>query len=257
MLAAESAATLLARDADGAAAELERVQALAREAMDELRSLIFELRPASLEAEGLLTTLRKHVDVLRRVSGQDVVLRVDGAPRLPPDAESEVLRVAQEALQNAVRHAGAARIEVRVGDGDGRLVLEVRDDGAGFDPAAPGVRSRRLGLTSMRGARGRARRGAADRVGAGRGDARAPGGARRVIRVLIADDHAVVRQGLRTFLDLQDDIEVVGEAADGAEAVDAAARLRARRRADGPARCRGWTASRRSARCASARPARA
>jgi DNA-binding NarL/FixJ family response regulator len=46
-----------------------------------------------------------------------------------------------------------------------------------------------------------------------------------VIRVLIADDHAVVRQGLRTFLDLQDDIEVVGEAADGAEALAAAAEL--------------------------------
>jgi len=48
-----------------------------------------------------------------------------------------------------------------------------------------------------------------------------------VIRVVIADDHAVVRQGLRTFLDLQDDIEVVGEAADGAEAVEQAARLEA------------------------------
>ena len=51
-----------------------------------------------------------------------------------------------------------------------------------------------------------------------------------VIRVLIADDHAVVRQGLRTFLDLQDDIEVVGEAADGEEAVTAAARHATRRR---------------------------
>jgi two-component system, NarL family, response regulator LiaR len=46
-----------------------------------------------------------------------------------------------------------------------------------------------------------------------------------VIRVLIADDHAVVRQGLRTFLDLQEDIEVVGEAGDGAEALEAAERL--------------------------------
>jgi signal transduction histidine kinase len=117
--------------------------------MGELRSLIFELRPASLEAEGLATTLRKHVDVLRRVSGQEVVLRADGAPRLPPDVESEVFRVAQEALQNAVRHADAGRIDVRLTNGDGRLVLEVSDDGAGFDPAAPGVRSRRLGLTSM------------------------------------------------------------------------------------------------------------
>jgi len=47
-----------------------------------------------------------------------------------------------------------------------------------------------------------------------------------MIRVLIADDHAVVRQGLRTFLDLQDDIEVVAEAADGEEALEAAARLK-------------------------------
>jgi signal transduction histidine kinase len=149
VLAAESASTLLARDRDGAAAELERVQGLAREAMGELRSLIFELRPASLEAEGLVTTLRKHVEVVRRVSGRDVVLRADGVPRLEAEAESEVFRVAQEALQNAVRHTDACRIEVRLSNGDGRLVLEVRDDGAGFDPADPGLRSRRLGLTSM------------------------------------------------------------------------------------------------------------
>jgi signal transduction histidine kinase len=149
VLAAESAATLLARDRDGAAAELERVQGLAREAMGELRSLIFELRPASLEAEGLTTTLRKHVEVVRRVSGRDVVLRADGVPRLDPDAESEVFRVAQEALQNAVRHTDACRIEVRLANGDGRLMLEVSDDGAGFDPADPSLRSRRLGLTSM------------------------------------------------------------------------------------------------------------
>jgi len=78
-----------------------------------------------------------------------VVLRADGAPRLHPDVESEVFRVAQEALQNAVRHAAAQRIEVRLANGAGRLVLEVSDDGTGFDPVAPGVRSRRLGLTSM------------------------------------------------------------------------------------------------------------
>ena len=83
------------------------------------------------------------------MSGREVALRADGAPRLDPDAESEIFRVAQEALQNAVRHANAGRIEVRLADGDGRLVLEVSDDGAGFDPGDPALRSRRLGLTSM------------------------------------------------------------------------------------------------------------
>jgi signal transduction histidine kinase len=59
------------------------------------------------------------------------------------------LRVAQEALNNALRHADAERIELRMEPRDRSLVVTVADDGVGFDPAAPGVRSRRLGLTSM------------------------------------------------------------------------------------------------------------
>src|SRR3954449_4529990 len=69
-LAAESASTLLARDRDAAAAELRRVSELARGAMEELRAVVFELRPGSLEAEGLATVLRKHVEVLRRGGGE-------------------------------------------------------------------------------------------------------------------------------------------------------------------------------------------
>jgi signal transduction histidine kinase len=149
VLAAESACELLARG-DGAAGEqLERVQALARGAMDELRSVVFELRPASLEAEGLAQALRKHVDVLRRVTGREIELRVASPPSLRPAAAEQVFRIAQEALQNALRHAGAERIEVRLQDGGGRLALSVADDGSGFDAAAPGLRGRRLGLTSM------------------------------------------------------------------------------------------------------------
>jgi signal transduction histidine kinase len=60
-----------------------------------------------------------------------------------------VFRIAQEALRNALRHAAAERIEVRLEDGGGRLVLSVADDGAGFDAEAADVRGRRLGLTSM------------------------------------------------------------------------------------------------------------
>src|SRR3954468_10453114 len=66
-LAAESASTLLERDREAAAAEIARVGELARGAMEELRAVVFELRPGSLEAEGLATVLRKHVEVLRRV----------------------------------------------------------------------------------------------------------------------------------------------------------------------------------------------
>ncbi len=148
VLAAESACELLARGGE-AREQLERVQALARGAMEELRSVVFELRPASLEAEGLGRVLRKHVEVLRRVSGREIELRVASPPSLGAAAAGQVFRIAQEALQNALRHADAGRIEVRLEDGGGRLALSVADDGRGFDAAAPGVRGRQLGLTSM------------------------------------------------------------------------------------------------------------
>ena len=66
-----------------------------------------------------------------------------------------------------------------------------------------------------------------------------------MIRVLVADDHAIVRQGLERLIATADDLELVGMAADGAEAVELAARAQARRRADGPVDGRAWTASRR------------
>ncbi len=150
VLAAESAGELLARGDAGAGAEVERVQGLAQAAMEELRSVVFELRPPSLEADGLGRVLRKHVDVLRRVSrGARSGSRSAAPPPLAAGASGEVFRIAQEALQNALRHAEAERIDVRLEDGGGLLVLTVADDGRGFDPAAAGLRGRRLGLTSM------------------------------------------------------------------------------------------------------------
>jgi signal transduction histidine kinase len=117
--------------------------------MDELRSVVFELRPASLEAEGLGSVLRKHVDVLRRVSDRPIELTLGDPPRLPAEQAAQVFRIAQEALQNALRHADAEHITVQLDGGAGGLVLSVADDGCGFDVTARAVRGRRLGLTSM------------------------------------------------------------------------------------------------------------
>jgi signal transduction histidine kinase len=149
VLAAEAAATLLHRDTDGARAQIERVQDLARAGMDELRALIFELRPAALADDGLAATLRKHVGVLRQVHHQDIALQVAGVPGTGGATDGEVFRIAQEAVHNALRHAHAKHIRVGLDARDGRLVLTVDDDGVGFDPAAAALRSRRLGLTSM------------------------------------------------------------------------------------------------------------
>jgi signal transduction histidine kinase len=150
VLAAESAGTLLDRGDDAARDQVARVGALAREALEELRSLLLELRPVDLERDGLCGALRKHVDVLRRLHGARIELDLDaGLASGDARRDRDVLRIAQEALHNAVRHADAQRITVRLAARDGALMLEVADDGTGFDPGAPDLRARRLGLTSM------------------------------------------------------------------------------------------------------------
>jgi signal transduction histidine kinase len=151
VLTAEAASTLLERDTAAARAHLARLQELSREALNELRSLILELRPPELERDGLCGALRKHVQVLRQLHGVEIDVDIDDDVGTGSDSrrDREVFRIAQEALHNALRHAGAQRVAVRLAARDGGLVLEVSDDGAGFDPADPEVRSRRLGLTSM------------------------------------------------------------------------------------------------------------
>lgn len=149
VLNAEAAATLLDRDAGEARGQVLKLQELATEALDELRSLIFELRPPDLERDGLCGALRKHVDVLRRLQPTQIELVGELALERDQHRDQDVFRIAQEALQNALRHARATRIVVRLRADDGRLVLDVEDDGVGFDPDAADLRSRRLGLTSM------------------------------------------------------------------------------------------------------------
>ena len=149
VLTAEAAGEQLARDPEAARASLGRLRALAAEALEELRSVILELRPPELERDGLCGALRKHVEVVRTLQPGEVQLELEADVEPDPGRAREILRIAQEALSNAVRHAHADHIRLRLAGEDGRVVLEVRDDGAGFDPDAPEVRSRRLGLTSM------------------------------------------------------------------------------------------------------------
>jgi signal transduction histidine kinase len=149
VLASQSAATLFDRDQDSARAQVEKLQELTQDAIQELRALIFQLRPAAVESDGLAAALEKHVQVLRRVHRQDIAFEVTGEPRLRPGIDDEVFRIAQEALHNGVKHAAADHLELLLEEGERRLVLTVHDDGVGFDPGATEHRSRRLGLTSM------------------------------------------------------------------------------------------------------------
>jgi signal transduction histidine kinase len=150
VLTAEAAATLLERDRGATRAQIERVGELAREALDELRSLIDELRPADLERDGLAGTLRKHVEVLRSLHAAELELELaEEASAGDAERDHELLRIAQEAIQNALRHASARRVGIRLAERGQAIELEVTDDGIGFDPSAAQLRARRLGLTSM------------------------------------------------------------------------------------------------------------
>jgi signal transduction histidine kinase len=149
-LTAEAAATVATRDPARAAEQVARVAELSGSALRELRSVIDALRPAELVDDGLVATLAKHVDVLDRVHTARVRLDAGILPRLSADVEDAVLRIAQEAMHNALRHGDPSMVTVRLSQVGSTLVLEVIDDGTGFDVQAASRASRRLGLVSMR-----------------------------------------------------------------------------------------------------------
>jgi len=149
-LTAQAGAALVDRDPARAKDELQEIARLAGEAADELRAAVVELRPANLDEDGLVATLRTQTEVLNRAHSAEVTFTSEGVRALPAAQEEAVLRVAQEALHNALRHAAASRVEVALVRRGSGAVLRVGDDGRGFEPAAVRRAGRHLGLVSMR-----------------------------------------------------------------------------------------------------------
>ncbi|MEU1040825.1 GAF domain-containing sensor histidine kinase [Streptomyces sp. NPDC005907] len=149
-LTAQAAAALVDRDPSRAKGELQQVAALAAEAVDELRAAVVELRPAALDEDGLVATLRTQIQVLDRAQAARVTFESSGVRALPAAQEEALLRVAQETLHNALRHSGAARVDVTLAKRGPGAVLTVADDGGGFEPHAIRSAGRHLGLVSMR-----------------------------------------------------------------------------------------------------------
>jgi signal transduction histidine kinase len=116
----------------------------------EMRALILELRPGTLAEEGLVAAVTKQASALSAREG--LVIQVDGpGERLPlgPEVEEQLYRLGQEALANVVRHARASSATVHIEARDDSVLMDVSDDGRGFDPAAVGPQH--FGLRSMRG----------------------------------------------------------------------------------------------------------
>ena len=122
-------------DLDGARAAIDQVRSSAREAMTEMEAMLEQLQAAPLENAGLVASLKRHCEALGFRTGAHVDIAVGTLPpndALAPGTRQALFRVAQEALSNVARHARARNVWVSLGLTAGQVVLEVRDDGAGF-----------------------------------------------------------------------------------------------------------------------------
>jgi signal transduction histidine kinase/ligand-binding sensor protein len=113
---------------------LQELRNTARGAMHDMRLLIFELHPPALEQEGLVAALQIRLAAVEARAGLQTELTVEGERRLPIVIEQELYRIAQEALNNVMKHARAHQVTIRLQFTDKTVCLQVRDDGIGFDP---------------------------------------------------------------------------------------------------------------------------
>jgi PAS domain S-box-containing protein len=246
-------------DPAAARADLQAVPALLREAIAASRSLAVELSPPALQEAGLLGGLNWLAGHLAQKHG--VTVQVTGDRSAEPETEELrylAFECIRELLFNVVKHAGVSEAAVTVARAaDDRVVVTVRDAGQGFDTltlrercpsdvtfglfsiqqrlahvrgellldSAPGAGT--TATLRLPGAPGRPTPGHTAAPGA----APTPrsvgeGGGGPVLRVLLVDDHRVLREGLGGLLRLEPDLAVVGEAADGPSAIEQATRLR-------------------------------
>ena len=138
-LYAEAAAHMLAaRDNATVADHLRELKDTAQEALREMRLLIFELRPPVLEQEGLVAALNARLEAVEGRSNLQTKFVVAGERDLSPPMEHALYRIAQESLNNVLKHAHAHHVTVSLRLERSRVILEIADDGAGFDPATAG-----------------------------------------------------------------------------------------------------------------------
>jgi signal transduction histidine kinase len=147
-LGTRTARKWLDRDPSRVAEPLDYALVLAEVGLAEMRALIFELRPESLETEGLVAALQRQVAALSARYELEIVANLCEEPELQPRVREALYRIAQEAMHNTVKHASATRIDLSLSADAAGTCLTVRDNGKGFDPTGdfPG----HLGLRSMR-----------------------------------------------------------------------------------------------------------
>jgi len=148
-LYANAAALALAADkGDVTAGYLQELQETAQEGMRDMRLLIFQLHPPVLETEGLVAALQARLAAVEGRAGLQIEFRIEEERRLPIAIETELYWIAQEALNNVLKHAAAQHVAVHLHFTAATICLEVLDDGVGFDPGAVPA-ERRGGLRTI------------------------------------------------------------------------------------------------------------
>ena len=132
----------------GSAEAAEQLRRLTRGALAQMRTLLLELRAQALEEVPIEQLLRSVAEATEGRADVAVAVTVRGESAPPPQLHTAIYRVAQEALNNVVRHSGAARASVELASEPGRVRLLVQDDGRGFEPGP--VPATHFGLRSMR-----------------------------------------------------------------------------------------------------------
>ncbi len=242
LLQLEAAGHALLLGADRCRPYLVRAAELAREGIAETRRTVQGLRATALDDGNLVQALEAIAHRLTEGTLVQVEVGQMGSPfALPRSVEDDLFRVGQEGITNALRHGHAHRIEVFMTWEEDGVRMSIRDDGLGMDTPTGSKRSIRRSwpernVGAHRHGQGHAQGGQPPRRRYGGGCFHStPGGGDLMvgatgipkpidapspkIRVLIVDDHPLVREGLRAVLDLLPDFEVAGEAADGEEAI--------------------------------------
>jgi signal transduction histidine kinase len=148
-LQAEAAARELATGTAAQTVEqLRAIRRMAQQALGEMRALLFELRPPDLEEEGLAGALQARLDAVEARAGLETALIIEGDEPLSANVEDGLYLIAQEALNNVLKHAQARHVTVSLRNKNGVIVLEVADDGGGLELTASRTHSG-MGLRSM------------------------------------------------------------------------------------------------------------
>jgi signal transduction histidine kinase len=148
-LYAEAMSELLASGkTETASGHLHKLRDTAQEALREMRLLIFELHQPALGPAGLAAALQSRLDAVETRGGVHAELQVEGSEELPPRVQAELYNIAQEALNNALKHAHANQVRIHLRFKEIKTEMEISDDGVGFDPT-PDRMGGGYGITGM------------------------------------------------------------------------------------------------------------